>query len=88
MEHNIQVIPVLVHGAKPLHQHQRLVRLNAFDLRNDRYQYDAAVAFRKYLTRRPVIRAVRRPPATADADVPTVTRPPNDHANGPLSIGS
>ena len=91
LEHNIQVIPVLVDGAKPLHQHQlpselqRLVRLNAFDLRNDRYQYDASrlvARIQEVLDEASGTGAVRRPPATADADVPTVTRPPNDHANG------
>lgn len=47
LERGVQVIPVLVDGARPLRQEQlptelhKLARLNALELSHSRYQYDA-----------------------------------------------
>jgi TIR domain len=83
LERDIRVIPVLVDGAKPPRQQQlpaelqKLARLNAFELSNDRYQYDRD---RLVTLIQGVLAGESSPgtghqPPSPDTDAATVSRP-------------
>jgi TIR domain len=83
LERDVRVIPVLVDGAKPPRQQQlpaelqKLARLNAFELSNDRYQYDRD---RLVTLIQGVLAGESSPgtghqPPSPDTDAATVTRP-------------
>jgi hypothetical protein len=87
LERDIRVIPVLVDGAKPPRQQQlpaelqKLARLNAFELSNDRYQYDRdrlVTLIQGVLAGESSPGTGHQPPSPdtdADTDAATVTRP-------------
>ena len=86
LERDVRVIPVLVDGARPLRQQQlppelhKLARLNAFELSNSRYQYDAdqlVDLIREVLAEAPGTDSVHESRSTADAETPIVTLPRN-----------
>ncbi len=98
LERGVRVIPVLVDGARPLRKQQlptgllKLARLNALELSYGRYQYDADLLInliQRVLAGPPGADAGHQPPASADADTDTVTRPrdagPDGNARGEVA---